>query len=243
MWKTRAGQCIYQSSTGIRVFQNLFFRWLQFDSTALQTVLNRYFPHRPGLHYLAPLVLPVKLNPADCCMLGLGGGGAAHALSPLLTNFQLTIVEASAEVIDVARRYFMIDQLKTLNLIHQDANLFVQQCKKQFQYILVDLFNADSFPAHCNTDTFFSNCKRLLKPGGLLVVNLANKNEQWPVFKLVEKQFPDSTIVLPVPDCSNMIIFAQNGLISAFLAQLKTHKIMSQLMWDSKWKYIAQFKT
>jgi spermidine synthase len=241
MWKTFAGRRIYKSASGIYVFQNPFFRWLQFDSDAFQTVLNRYFPEKPGLSYLKPLLWPVQLQPSSCCMLGLGGAGAAHALSPFLNHSKLTIVEANAEVIDIARRYFMLDKLTNLNILHQDANLFVQECQLQFQYVLVDLFTADSFPHHCNTDAFFSNCKRLLKPEGILVVNLANRHEQWPIFQLIKQQFSLSTLALPIADCSNMIIFARNnGSITPLLELLKMNKKIKTVVWDAKWGCIAK---
>lgn len=241
MWKILAGRCIYQSSTGARVFQNFFFRWLKFDGIALQTVLNRSFPHRPGLQYIKPLILAAQLQPANCCMLGLGGGGAAHALSSSLADSQLTVVESNSEVIDIAKRFFMVDNLKNLHIVHQDASIFVQQNTLQFQHLLVDLFNAEVFPQQCNTEHFFANCKRLLLTGGILAVNLANRHEQWPIFQLIRQQFLSTTVALPVKNCANMIILAcKSETITSLLDLLKQSKKLKRLTWDTKWGCIAE---
>ncbi|ARG97346.1 spermidine synthase [Legionella micdadei] len=243
MWKTFAGHCIYQSTSGIRVFQNPIFRWLQFDSRAIQTLINRYCPQKPGLSYIKSLIFAVTLQPESCCMLGLGGGGAAHALSPLLGKDKLVIVERDDEVIDVASRFFMINQLENLSIIHQEANLFIRECQTQFQHLLVDLFDANAFPTSCNNDEFFLHCKRLLKPGGILAVNLANRHEQWPIFQLIQKSFQRSTIVLPVLDSPNMIVLAQNSdSMDTLLNRLKKNKTCKKITWDSKWGCVAKIK-
>lgn len=241
MWKTLAGKRIYKTANGVQVFQNLLFRWLKFDSNALQTLLNRYFPHRPGLYYIKSLILAVQTQPANCCMFGLGGGGAAHAIAPYLEDFQLTIVEGNPEVIDIAHRFFMLNRLKNINIINQDANLFVQLCEMQFPHLLVDLFNAETFPSHCNTEQFFSQCKRILSPEGVLAVNLANRHEQWPIFQLIRKNFLQCTVALPVKKSANMIILAsKSDSVTPLLDILKKSKKLKRLSWDSLWGCIAE---
>jgi spermidine synthase len=241
MWKILAGRCIYHSSTNIRVFQNFFFRWLKFEGAALQTVINRYLPHRPELHYVKTLILAAQLQPANCCMLGLGGGGAAHALSALLGNFQLAVVENNSEVIDIAKCFFMLNKLRNIHIIHQDASLFVQQSNVQFQHLLVDLSNAETFPQQCNTEQFFANCKHLLLAGGIMAVNLANKHEQWSIFKLIRQQFLSATVALPVKNCTNVIILAcKSETVTPLLERLKRSKKLKRLAWDTKWGCIAE---
>ncbi|WED44496.1 spermidine synthase [Legionella cardiaca] len=242
MWKTFHGKCIYKSPTGIRVFQNLLFRWLKFNSNALQTLLNRYFPHRPGLYYIDPLTLFVRLKPTNCCMFGLGGAGAAHALS-YKKELKLTVVEYSIDIINIARRFFMLDKLSNIEIIHQDAQLFVQETNRFFQHLLIDLFTDDTFPAHCNTEEFFNHCKRILLPDGILAVNLANLHEQWPIFQLIKKNFPNSIIAVPVKKSANLIIFAtKHESINPLLDILKQHNKLKKLLWDAKWGYVAKVK-
>lgn len=243
MWKTFGGRCLYESPQGIRVFQNLFFRWLQFDSKALQTVLNRYAPQRPVLNYIQYLIMAVKLQPQNCCILGLGGGGAAHALVPFLKEFKLDLIENSNEVIEIAKRFFRIDSLEKLNIIHEDAELFVENCSVSYQHLLIDLYTADSFPAQCNNDKFFANCKKILKPNGILAINLANAKEHHPILKLVQNHFGRAVMITAVPGTANLIIFAQNAVtIEPFLTLLKDNKKVKGLSWAENWGYVLRLK-
>jgi spermidine synthase len=243
MWKTFAGRCLYQSPQGTRVFQNLLFRWLQFDSKALQTVLNRYGRHKPGLNYIKYLIMAAELKPQNCCMFGLGGGGAAHALSPLLGDFQLTIIENSAEIIELAKRFFWLDQLKNIKIIHQDASEFLCESVIKFDHLLIDLFTANNFPSQCNNDQFFINCKKALTPEGILAVNVANIHEYKPLFQLIQKQFSHSTLVISVPGSANLIIMAQNSpSINPLLERLRKNRRFKQLSWTENWGYVAKIK-
>lgn len=244
MWKTLVGRCIYSSEKGTRVIQNPFFRWLSFaNSNALQTVLNRFHPEKPGLHYINPLIMAAKLQPGSTCMLGLGGAGAAHALAAFRDNSLLTIVEKEAEIIDIAKRFFALDQLENINIIHQDASIFLEQSNAKFQHLLIDLYETNAYPQHCNTDIFFARAKSLLKPGGTLAVNLANRNEQWPIFQLIQKQFATATLACPVKNCANMIIFAQNSnSITPLLSLIKKREVFKRLEWNEKWGLLGELK-
>ncbi|KTD19276.1 spermidine synthase [Legionella lansingensis] len=243
MWKTFCGRCIYQSPCGAQVYQNFLFRWLKFNSSALQTLINRYYPHWPGLYYIKPLTVFVRIKPSTCCMLGLGGGGAAHALSPYKNNLKLTIVEHDIDVINIAKRFFMLDRLSHIEIIHQDANLFVEQSDRQFEHVLVDLFSGDSFPEHCNTECFFDNCKRILSPEGILAVNLANRNEQWELFQLIRKSFVNATLAVPVRKSANIIVFAsKNESVANLVDKLNDHKKLKQVFWDSKWGCVGEVR-
>lgn len=242
-WKVWGGKCLYNSEGKIRVYQNLLYRWLQFDSTAIQTLISRTAPHKPKLQYIKPLILPGIIQPGSICMLGLGGGGAAHALSPFLGTNELCIVEKSEEVIAVAKRFFMIDNLSHVQIIHQDAYSFVSQYQNTFQHVMIDLFTADAFPKDCCTELFFSHCKRLLKPNGILALNIANASEHWPLFELIQKQFNRATLVLPLTESANIIILAQNAnSITPFIELLRQHKKIVSLTWDSDWGYLGQSK-
>ncbi len=241
IWKTLVGRCIYQSPGGCKVYQNHLYRWMTFGSDAVQTLINRHHSYQPGLVYINPLIVAVKEQPADCCLLGLGGAGVAHVLSAFLGKSQIIAVESSQDVIDTAKTYFMIDQLQNLKIVHQDANIFVQQCESQYQHLLLDLSDAYSFPAHCNNEHFFAHCYRLLLPDGVLAVNLANIHEQRPVFSHVRKIFNCSTVAIPVKGTANMVILACNSdSVSPLISLLQKNKHLKKLTWDKEWGCIAQ---
>jgi spermidine synthase len=242
MLKTLVRKCIYNSPNGIMVLQNPLYRWLTFNSEDIQTLICRKNPAKPALEYISYLMYAAQKNPGDCCLLGLGGAGVVHALSPYLGDFPLTAVECNPEVIEIARNYFMTHQLYNLRITCVDASRFVQQSTQQYQHILVDLYNAYSFPQQCASKEFFLNCKRLLLPYGIISINLANREEQFPIFKLIQDSFSGHTLTLPVKNTANVIIFAGKEVHSKHLLQMVTQdKNLSGLEWDTLWGYIAKF--
>ena len=241
MWKTFGGHCLYQSPNDTIVHQNVLYRWLTLGSTAIQTLINRRDPQKPELGYIDQLGFAVRAQPGECCLLGLGGAGIAHALAPILGSTPLVAVESNAEIIEISATYFMSDRIKNMSIVHQDASIYVQQCTTQYQHLMVDLYEAHSFPKQCNTHNFFENCQRLLLPQGVLAVNLTNLDEQWPIFQLIRENFDQRTIALPVKRSSNMIILAyKNPSLAPLLDMVKDSHCLKKLSWDTRWGCIAQ---
>jgi spermidine synthase len=240
-WKTWGGRCVYWHSGGARVHQNFAFRWLTFDdSTVLQTLINRRYPARSALPYLRQLTLAARAQPGDSCLLGLGGAGVAHVLAPYA--MPLTAVEQDAGVIDVAAAFFMTHQLPNLNILQDDAALFVQNARARYQHLLVDLYQADAFPTECYHADFFGHCRDLLLPHGVLAINLANLTHEWGILDHVRAHFPLCTVLLPVRGSKNLVILAYKGpSIHPLLALIQRERGLRALDWRREWGYVALF--
>lgn len=242
MWKTILGRCIYGSTSQVKVYQNLLFRWLTFDSDALQTVIHRKQPQKPVLKYLPVLCMLARSSPGDTCLLGLGGAGAAHYLSSFNPAYQLIAVEKSPEIIAIAQKYFMSSDIKNLQVIQQNATEFIQKNTSLFKHLLIDLYDAHYFPAECNTDSFFLNCKRNLEKHGFLAVNLANPAEQFLLLRRIAKHFKH-TVTVPVKGSANTVILACNShSFSAIVKYLHQAATIKRLEWDAVWGHIADIK-
>ena len=233
MLKTLGGHCIYEASNGAKVHQNYFYRWLTFNSDCLQTLINRRNPEKPGLGYVHHLGFTVRNQPADSCLLGLGGAGIAHALAPYIHQSRLLAIENNADIIQIANTYFMTDRLKNLSIVNEDAIHFVQSTPVRYQHLMIDLFEADLFPANCSTPEFFGCCKEMLLPNGFLSLNLTNIKQQWTLYNEVRTAFNQRTVVLPVKGSSNMILVACNGpSIRPLLDLFKSSPFLKKLSWD-----------
>lgn len=239
-WKTLGGRCLYHQQ-GIRVFDNFIFRWLKFDSEALQSLINTFKPQSPQLYYINALILMAKNRPGDTCLLGLGGGGALHAL-PSSINRTLAAVEASKELIDVAKQFFRVTDIPHLQIIHDEASHFVSHCSSSFQHLIIDLFDAKHFPSSCANSSFFAHCSRLLRAGGHLAINLANQEEQPHLFQMIRQEFNQDTVVIPVKKCQNLIILVQKG--GRIVDTLRAHHshTLKRLSWDAHWGIMAEIK-
>lgn len=239
MWKTLFGHRIY-SGKNAHVYDNGIFRWLTLGSSALQTVLYKRNPQKAGLYYIDPLIIAARLLPSACCLLGLGGGGVVHSLIPFLTDNKLICVEYDEEIITIATRYFQISPQPALTIVHQDACSYLKNCQHQFGHLLVDLFDANHFPASCYHADFFIDCQKSLTNDGLLAVNLANIHEQKPIFDWIHQQFNGATLTIPVKGCANMVIFAgSKQRIGDLIAKLTQSNQLSRLNWDSQWGKVA----
>lgn len=240
IWETLGGQCIYEIPNHAKVYQNLRYRWLTLNSQAIQTLLNRKYPEKPGLKYAKHLSFAVQRLPAECCLLGLGGAGLAHALSPYLGDAPLLAIEHDKHIIAIAKRYFMTDRISNLIIQEDDAERFVTTTTKKYQHLMIDLFDAHSFPKHCHTESFFLNCQRLLLPEGILALNIANQNEQRPLFDHVRTLFQQRTVSCPVKGTSNVVVLASNSpSIQPLLTLLRSAPSLKCLIWDAEWGYIA----
>lgn len=237
MWKTKLGRCIYESPSGYKVYQNLFYRWLTLGSDALQTVINRRKPEQPILYYLPALTLMARHYPEHACLLGLGGAGVAL----MLADMPLVAVDNSDEVIDIAKRFFMIEHLKHLTVVHDDAMNYVQNKENMYPHLLVDLYNANHFPPQCINDDFFNSCKRIITEDGFLAINLANLKEQWPLFQLLKKSFKH-TLVIPIKKSANMVIIASKcESKELFLRRIEESGELKRIMWVEQWGYVGNY--
>lgn len=238
MWKAKWGRCIYESPSGYKVYQNLLYRWLTLGSSALQTVINRRTPQKPVLYYLPALTLMVRHYPDRACLLGLGGAGIPLMLAP--ASIPLVAVDNSEEVIDMAKRFFMLDTLKHLEVVHANAMDYVNNTKARYAHLMVDLYNANHFPPECNQDLFFSACKKILTQEGFLTLNLANLQEQWPIFQLVKHHF-QHTLVLPIKKSANMVIMMSNCESKEFfIKKIEKTGELKRIVWADSWGYVGE---
>ena len=241
MWKTNLGKCIYTSPSGYKVVQNAIYRWLTLGSDALQTVINRRIPQNPILHYLPALTLMARYFPDNCCLLGLGGAGIPHMLKAITPNQSITAVECSEEVIQIAKDYFMVNQLPKLEIIHQNASEFVQNCSSLYKHLIVDLYDAHHFPKECTTDNFFISCQNRLTEDGFLAVNLANYKEQWLLVQTMKKHF-NASLVIPIKHCANLVLIAaKNPNKELFIEQINATGELKNISWTQSWGTLGEY--
>ncbi len=240
VWQTLLGRKVAQGSNGCEVWQNPWYRWLKFDSPAIQTLLSRKQPERPVLRYVPALAALAKASPGNLCLLGLGGAAVVHYLYDDMKSIQIDVIDNNIEVIRFCKQWFMLDRLKNINVIHQDAANFIANEEKQYQHILIDLYNADEYPQHCTTEIFFKSCAKRLRPGGILSINLAHPKQHFPVLQQLEKTFKHH-IVIPVNKTGNLIIHALYGKQKRdWLDIIGQQMALKRLSWDAEFGYVGE---
>lgn len=240
IWQTLFGKCIHESPSGYKVYQNFFYRWLTYNSPALQTVLNRLRPKRPVLHYLPALTLMARTYPNNYCLLGLGGAAVPHLLSLSHAHFNNIVVDYSEEVIEIGRRFFMVGKIPYLSITQADALTYLKQCKIVFPHLIIDLYEADCFPKNCANVEFFLQCKECIEEEGFVAINIASLKQQWSLLQLVKNQFAN-TLVIPVKKSCNMIVIASKKEDKEwFLDKIRSAGEVKKISWVPKWGYVAE---
>jgi len=130
--------------------------------------------------------LPVK----NILILGFGGGSVATILrDELKIDAPITGVEQDYTVIQIAREFFDIDRLHTLNLVAEDAMHFMQHCGNSYDLIAIDLYQDVSVPAEFESDEFLQHVFRCTMTGGLVLFNkVAATRKLYAEFLQLEKK-------------------------------------------------------
>jgi spermidine synthase len=172
--------------------------------------------------------------PRDVAILGLAGGTAARQYAAAYgTGVDITGVEIDPDILDVARRYFHLDE-SNLHPVVADARYWLDTQAGKYDVIMLDAYRQPYIPFHLTTREFFTEVRSHLKPGGVAVVNAGRTAKD---FRLVEAIASTMAAVYPsvflvdVPGFANTIVYGATepttvadiehnlGLLSEPLAQ------------------------
>lgn len=114
-------------------------------------------------------------------VLMIGGGGFSYP-KQFLRDFQtasMDVVEIDPGVTEIARKYFRLSDDRRLNVIHEDGRAFIgRAAEASYDAVLIDAFGSlFSVPYHLTTTEAVSQMSRVLKPDGVLIVNIGSAFE------------------------------------------------------------------
>jgi spermidine synthase len=136
-------------------------------------VQNTYDPERKQsvsefTYLLSGLARAYVTNINDVLCIGLGIGivpmDFAHQAA------RVDVVEINPAIVPVASKFFGLETSK-LNITIDDGRHFLNRCEKKYDAVILDAFLGDSSPSHLLTHEAFSSIRRVLRPGGALVIN------------------------------------------------------------------------
>lgn len=120
---------------------------------------------------------PDDVQGARLVTLGLGAGSLTRFAHRVL-RMRTTAVEIDDAVIAACREHFMLQaQAGGPELLHADGGAFVQEASNagRFDVIQVDAYDARVQAPALDTEAFYADCGRCLRPGGTLAVNLVGE--------------------------------------------------------------------
>jgi spermidine synthase len=119
-------------------------------------------------YLLAELARAYVTNINDVLCIGLGVGIVPRDFAS--RGAHVDVVEINPAVVDVAARYFDFQPDK-VQISIDDGRHALNRCTKKYDAVILDAFLGDSSPSHLLTREAFTSIRKVLRPGGALVIN------------------------------------------------------------------------
>lgn len=145
--------------------------------------------------------------------LGLGAGSIPDLLKKKFQpGCRITAVEIDEKVIELAKKYFNIQQFHDLDIICDDAFNFVKKCNSRFDLIIMDIFIDNVVPPQFETEDFLASVKKIMSRESLFIFNTMPAPASHKNFAALQNNFTEIfgvTIVLHV--MGNVVLAAENN--------------------------------
>jgi SAM-dependent methyltransferase len=102
--------------------------------------------------------------------IGCGGGVAIRQFARTYPGIRIDLVERSPQVIDLARRHFMLDAIPHLAVHADDGARFLRAAIARWDVIAIDAYDQELPPAFASEE-LFADLRRALVPGGAFAFN------------------------------------------------------------------------
>ncbi|GAB2549531.1 spermidine synthase [Brachybacterium huguangmaarense] len=148
---------------------HLVFEYMRWMRTAIEETLaadsGRAAPDGPG----GPEVL-------EAAHLGGGGCSLPRAIAADHPRARQIVVELDAELAELARTWFDLPRSPALRIRAEDASLALSSWRDaRFDVLVRDVFAPDRTPAALRSASAAAHAARVLRPGGLYLVNAAGE--------------------------------------------------------------------
>jgi len=115
--------------------------------------------------------LAIDLQPKNILLLGGGALTLATALINSLTGSSITVVEQNKRLIDIALQYFNYSPNTRLNIVIDDAKVYVDGIDAKFDLIILDIYDDFKIPEYFTGHEFANKLSNLLQPSSIMVTN------------------------------------------------------------------------
>ena len=158
-----------------------------------------------------------KLNGDETLLLGLGLGSVPQIIEELFKyRLHYTALEYDGVIAELAQEYLLHRLESPIDTIVADAEVFMAQNERKFDFVLVDLFVDDEVPAQFDSFTFLESLRDCMEPGACMITNrLAYTEEDRAASdayysEVFLKIFPDGGLIDVE---SNMMLFSDRRFI------------------------------
>ena len=188
-------------------------RKLHFSLALVQSEMLHDDPHALHSAYTREMMgfLMFMPRPKHVVQIGLGGGSLAKFCYRHLPRSRLTVVEIDPDVIAFRELFEVPPDDSRFEVVCADAVEWFATTEECADVVLLDGYDEHGIvPAFCD-EAFYVRLRAQLRTGGLLVCNLALRDEEGSAhLDLLREVFGGRVIVQDVPEDGNRIAFAFN---------------------------------
>src|SRR5256885_16192 len=176
-------------------------RRLHFNLAYVQSEMEIKNPYALNIGYTRKMMafLLFLPRPKHVLIVGLGGGSLTKFCYRQLQRARITTVEIDEDVIAFGELFDVPAPDERMSIIHTDATDYVANTAVHADVILLDGFDKLGIvPTFCDAG-FYQNLRARLRPGGMLVMNVAGTEEMRRAhLALIADTFMDNLIVQEV---------------------------------------------
>ncbi len=111
-------------------------------------------------------------TPREILIIGLGGGSLSKYCYRHLPEACITTVEINEQVIGLRDAFAIPGDDERFRVVHADAADYIEDCRQNYDVILLDGFDADGLPQRLSSQRFYDRCADRVRDHGMLVANL-----------------------------------------------------------------------
>ncbi len=167
---------------------NLFLN----DGTIMNTVDSRGRSRDAFTYALEYAALGLRPDAKTALILGLGVGVVPTRMAN--KGIAVDVVEINPDYLSAAINHFGFDS-SVINVVEADARTFVRACDKQYDVVVIDLFQGDGVPDYLLSREFFEDVAKCMTPDAVASFNTLASTQHldayYHIIKTVQSVFPE----------------------------------------------------
>jgi spermidine synthase len=189
-------------------------RLLEFQPGMVQSEMRLSRPDQLVLSYARAMMCFVLFQPEPehIVMVGLGGGSLAKFCYRYLPHSRITVLELRADVIALREQFAIPRDNARFRIVQTDAAQYMAHLAGSADVLLVDGFDHDGLPPALGSAAFYADCRRALRPGGVMVANIFSYDPRYgAMLKRLRQTFQGRICWFRGIAGNNRILFAVKG--------------------------------
>jgi len=142
--------------------------YILYQNGFTQNIVDKFGRSLSPYTYTLEKLSELSDNKGKALVLGFGAGIVPSKLSQ--NGFHVDVVDINSKTLLIAEKYFNYKKNNT-QIFFEDARIFVKNCKKKYDLVIIDLFFADGVPEHLTTKEFFEDIQKCMNRDGILISN------------------------------------------------------------------------